>query len=86
MSGSPKFKVYNPSGEYIGCVKYAEDAAALVALYGDGAKVKYQHSKVLWHEGQESIGAGESYDEAGTIIRTREHGMHAASFAKVYAS
>ncbi len=43
MAGSPKFKVHAPDGEYVGSAKYAEDAAAFVALRGDGAHESYDY-------------------------------------------
>jgi len=72
MAASPQFKVYSASGEYIGCVKYAEDAAVLVGICGggDGAKVKWQHSKVVWTQGVDGD-AAESYDAAAQEIETR---------------
>ena len=75
MSGTPKFKVYSLGREYIGCLRYAEDAAALVALQGAGATVKYKHRKVIWREGGEEISAGESYDRAARIMRRRIGGI-----------
>ena len=84
MSGSPKFKIYNLNREYIGCVKYAEDAAALVALQGDGATVKYDHGKVIWREGAEELSAGESYDEAARVMYRRIDKMRRASYARSY--
>lgn len=63
MAASPRFKVHNPQGEYIASCKHGEDAAALVALYGDGAKIKDSHTGiVVWKEGAEAFPAGESYD------------------------
>lgn len=84
MSGSPSLKIFNPSGEYIGCVKHYEDAACLVALYGTGAQVRYGHNKrnSLWTEGSEEFLAGESYDRAGAVMREREEAMWAAGRAK----
>lgn len=71
MTGTPKFKVYSPDREYIGCAKYAVDAAALVSLQGDGATVKHKHGKIIWREGGEEISAGESYDRAVRIMHRR---------------
>ncbi len=74
MARSPPFKVFNPSGEYIGCTKYAEDAAALVGLQGPGAKVKHGHRKVIWDEGLETVLAADSYDGAAEIMHKRIEG------------
>jgi len=79
MAGSPHLKVYNAQGEYIGCVKHYEDAACLVASYGDGASVRLGHNKklTLWNEGSESFTADESYDRAGELMREREQALWA---------
>lgn len=66
-------KIYNPSGEYrASCVDYT-DAAALCALYGDGAEARNGHAKknAIWREGEEAQSAGESYDFAARIIMER---------------
>ena len=69
MAQTPQFKVYR-NGEYIAACRYGEDAAALVALTGDGT-VRYGHRLVVWTEGQESFPAGESYDGAAAIMEQR---------------
>lgn len=69
MAASPKWKVYR-DGKYIGCVKHAEDAAALVSL--SGGMVKLGHGLVVWREGAEEFSAGESYDGAAQIMHDRE--------------
>lgn len=73
MAGSPELKIFNPQGEYIGCVKYGEDAACLVSSYGDGATVRYGHSKkmTVWTQGSEEFSAGESYDRCRDVILAR---------------
>ena len=73
MAGSPRFKVYTADQRYIGCLVHLEDAAAMVALQGAGATIRDGHAKrtTLWTEGSESISAGESYDEAATIMNER---------------
>ena len=45
----------------------------MVALYGAGAQVRDGHAKkfTLWTEGAEEISAGESYDEAAAVMRSR---------------
>lgn len=69
MAQSPPFKVYR-DGEYIGSCKYAEDAAALIAINGIGV-VKFGHRHVVWREGSEEISASESYDSAAKIMYRR---------------
>lgn len=73
MSRSPKYKIINPQGEYVASCKYAEDAAMIVAAYGDGAKVRYDstNGRVVWHEGHETTFAADSYDEVANVIHTR---------------
>lgn len=73
MAAAPKYKVYDAHGEYIGCVKYLEDAAVLVGICGRGAgaKVKAHHTLVLWTEGIDGE-AADSYDEAASIMGQRE--------------
>jgi hypothetical protein len=73
MAGTPKFKIFNPSGEYVAACKYPEDAAALVDLYGAGSTIRDGHSKadVVWTEGKETQPASESYDFVGTTVEDR---------------
>lgn len=68
MAGVPKWKVYR-DGEYVGCVKHADDAAVLVSVAG--GVVKYDHRLIVWTEGAEAFEAGESYDRAGDVMRER---------------
>ena len=76
MAGSPQLKIYNPDGEYIASCKYGEDAAALMALYGNGAKIKYQHGVTVWTEGEEAQPASESYDYVAQVIIERRRAAH----------
>ena len=78
---SPKYKVYKGS-EYVGCAKYAEDAAALVALQEDGS-VRLLHKYVLWTQGVDGD-AGESYDAAAELMHQREREVNEKAYAKVY--
>jgi hypothetical protein len=66
----PQFKVYNPKRLYVAACKYAEDAACLVALYGDGASIRWGHNEVVWVEGIDGH-AGDSYDEAAALAWAR---------------
>lgn len=51
---------------------YAEDAAALVAVLGEGATICFgPRDVVVWEEGSESQPASESYDHVGDTCRTR---------------
>ncbi|MGP9804043.1 hypothetical protein [Paracoccus sp. NSM] len=71
MAQSPQFKIFRPGGEYVAACKYAEDAAALTAILGDGTKIKHGHSHVVWTEGAEDFSAGESYDRVAKIVHDR---------------
>jgi hypothetical protein len=84
MAGSPQWKVYNDSGEYVAACKHAEDAAALVANYGSGAKIKHGHSLVVWHEGHEAESAGESYDACRIVMLNRLQDAYEAGHLKSY--
>lgn len=83
MAASPRFKIFNPQGGYIASCVHLEDAAALAALYGDGAQVRDGHQKqyTLWTEGAEQISAGESYDMAAAIMQSRIDQRAACSMA-----
>ena len=85
MAGSPDYKIYR-DGEYVGCVKYAEDAAVLVAV--SGGEVRWGHSKSwrLWAEGSEEFPAGESYDSAAEIMNTRLRNLQQQSYDRVTAA
>lgn len=86
MAGSPTWKVYSGDGEYIAAVKYLEDAAALVAMRGDGTTIRYQHGVVIWREGKETQPAGESYDYVAETCRTRVHAKHVASYERTHGA
>lgn len=72
MAGSPEWKVFR-NGEYVACTKYAEDAAALASIFGNGAEVRHGHGKKdrVWYDGTEEFSAGESYDGAARIMIER---------------
>jgi hypothetical protein len=71
MAKTPEFKVYKDSGEYVAACKYPEDAAAIVASYGDGATIRLGHRRVIWQEGSETQPAGESYDYVYQVVMDR---------------
>jgi hypothetical protein len=66
-----KWKVRRPSGELVAAASYAEDAAAMVAHVGAGAKVTYDHRVVVWREGSEQFSAADSFDGAAAVTRER---------------
>jgi len=70
MAGAPRYKVYTADGEYVATCKFAEDAAAVVASY-EGGTIRDGHRKVVWHEGDESDTAGNSYDAVAQTIYRR---------------
>jgi hypothetical protein len=78
MAGSPTWKVYNATGEYIAACKHVEDAAALCALNGDGTTIRSGHAKswTVWTEGAESQPAGESYDHVAELAAFRAADLH----------
>ena len=80
MAASPEWKVYR-NKEYIGCCRYADDAAALVSL--GGGVIKHGHSMIVWTEGAEGFSAGESYDGAARIMEARVRKAVIAHMVKV---
>lgn len=83
MANAPNLKIYSPHHGYIGCVKFGEDAACLVALQGNGATIRDGHNKrdTVWTEGSEDFSAAESYDRVATIIKDRIESKYAAARA-----
>lgn len=71
MSASPSLKIYSADGEYVASCKYCEDAAALVAMHGDGTTIRHGHSNIVWTEGKETQPASESYDFVARTISVR---------------
>jgi hypothetical protein len=65
MAATPRFKVYSGAQEYVGAVKYAEDAAALASLHGPGSTVRDGHRKIVWTAEESGM---VSYDEAAEAI------------------
>ncbi len=75
MAESPKYKLYSPAGAYVAAFKWAEDAAVLCSVYGDGATIRDGHLKrnVVFTQGANADGdAGESYDSAAALIHERQ--------------
>ena len=84
MAASPQYKVYTPTKAYVAACKHAEDAAAIVALYGDGATIRAGHSIVLWTEGAEDAPAGDSYDHVAAVVHARLAEVHEKHFDRIY--
>lgn len=57
--------------EFVAKCRYAEDAAAVVGLYGEGAVVKANHGRIVWREMHEPTSAADSYDMAADLMRQR---------------
>lgn len=83
MANAPQFKVYTADNEYIAACKHPGDAAAILALHGEGASIRRGHAKrdTLWVEGEDGW-AGESFDEVAeqcfAVIEVLEHGKQKA--------
>ena len=71
MAGAPEYKVYNAAGEYVAACKYVEDAASIVAQYGDRSVIRWRHQTVVWREGSEDQPAAESYDHVREVVMAR---------------
>lgn len=73
MAATPRWKVFNSSGEYIAATKHVEDAAILVAANGNGSTIRDGHTKadIRWTEGSEDFPAGESYDRVSIRVMQR---------------
>lgn len=75
MARSLDFKIYDSDGIYQASCRHATDAAAVVAIQGDGATVRFRHRKRIWTEGENADGyAGDSYDEAAELMLSRMEG------------
>lgn len=75
----PRFKIYKSDGEYIASCKYPEDAAAIVALNGEGTTIRDGHpGRILWFEGREDQPATESWDFVATTVHQRLNGGYRA--------
>ena len=68
MSAAPRYKVYTADGEYVAACKYAEDAAAIIASYGNGSQIRDGHKRTVYTEGEHPASAGDSYDRVAEIV------------------
>lgn len=81
MTESPRFKVYNADGMYIAACRHIEDAAAVVALHGDGATIRDGHprTRTVWLEGRDGK-AGDSFDVVGEVAYERMNYRNFSTF------
>lgn len=70
MGASPKWKVYDPSNQYVASVRDTDGASLLMDLYGDGSTIRLDHKMIVWTEGKDGR-ASESYDNTATKIQQR---------------
>lgn len=76
MSSKLVWKIVSAAGSTIGTTRYPEDAAALVALQGNGAKVEVD-GRIVYRQGKPTDvrggdgDASESYDYAAETMRQR---------------
>jgi len=68
MAPSPQWKIYDADKNYRGCTKEPEAAAVLAQFYGEGATVRYGHTRVVWTEGEDEY---DSWDEAAVTMHAR---------------
>lgn len=71
---TPEHKVYDGHGQYIAACRYAEDAAAILAIH-PGGTLRLDHRVILWREGGESLSAGESYDVVARTVHARRRAV-----------
>lgn len=78
MAQAPKWKIFDAHGKYQAACKEIEAAAALIGFYGDGATIRFDHSKksTVWTEGRETQEAFESYDHVAEVAYARERDIH----------
>jgi len=70
-----KWSVASKSGDVVAKCYTIEDAAAIVAMRGEGTKILFGR-KVLWVEGAEEKVAGESYDFVADTCYNRLNDRH----------
>ncbi len=74
MAASPKYKVYDHTGEYVAACKHPCHAGMLIAALGNGASIRTGHrtQDIVWLEGAEEQPANESYDFVTSTVHYRE--------------
>lgn len=83
---TPDLKVFDPAGEYVASCKRYEDAACLAGMYGEGAEIRFGHSKkeTIWREGFEEFSAADSYDRAARVMSARRYSMKRAALVRAW--
>lgn len=73
MPAALPFLIFTRDGEYVAACAHAEDAAAVVALHGDGTEIRRGRLQkhCVWLEGKEGQPAGESFDYVATLVYER---------------
>jgi hypothetical protein len=66
-----KYHVFDAQNEARAVFVDPEDAAAFVAILGDGACIADPSGSILWTEGDERFPASESYDGVAEIVLQR---------------
>ncbi len=72
MAASPRFKVYDSSGDYRGCLKDPSEAAAVIAALGPGSTIRDGHANkdTVYTDGVDGD-AGDSYDHVAEVVWSR---------------
>ena len=83
MATSPRWKVYDRDGNYQAACRELAAAAALIAFYGDGATLRFEHAFVLWREGSENTTAARDPGAFARIVEGRLRARHEAGIAAV---
>lgn len=76
MPAGMDFAIYQEGDCFcLAMTRYGEDAAAMVAVFGDGSTVRDRRGNIVWTEGKEEIAAGDSYDRAAVIMNQRANDL-----------
>lgn len=68
MPGSPHWKVYSDTGQYMAACRYVEDAARLLA---PGWTIRAGHRHIVWTEGKEHFLGVDAFDECARVVLER---------------
>ena len=65
----------------MGCMKHPEDAAIVIAAWGEGTiRIGHRTAHTVWREGEEEISATDSVKRVVQIVRERERELNQLSF------